>query len=93
MRKGRLRRVWRASLAVAGRSGTLAGRVRRSVAAGRCRGKTGTLNGVNTLAGVVFDADGRLLSFAFMANHVSNAGVALAALDGLAGSLATCGCR
>ncbi|MCO6000050.1 D-alanyl-D-alanine carboxypeptidase/D-alanyl-D-alanine endopeptidase [Actinoallomurus rhizosphaericola] len=81
---------------IGGFSGTLAGRYRTGSSAaglGVVRGKTGTLNGVNTLAGVVYDSDGRLLSFAFMANHVANPSAALAALDGLAGSLATCGCR
>lgn len=81
---------------IGGFSGTLAHRYRTGTAAagmGLVRGKTGTLNGVNTLAGVVYDADGRLLAFAFMANNVANAGAALAALDSLAGSLATCGCQ
>ena len=57
------------------------------------RAKTGTLDGVNTLAGVVYDADGRLLAFAFMANEVQSPAAALAALDSLAGTLAGCGCR
>lgn len=81
---------------IGGFSGTLAGRYHAGSSAaglGLVRGKTGTLNGVNTLAGVVYDADGRLLAFAFMANHVANPSAALATLDGLAGSLATCGCR
>ncbi|MFL6056752.1 MAG: D-alanyl-D-alanine carboxypeptidase/D-alanyl-D-alanine-endopeptidase [Actinoallomurus sp.] len=81
---------------IGGFSGTLGQRYRTGTAAagmGLVRGKTGTLNGVNTLAGVVYDADGRLLAFAFMANNVANAGAALAALDSLAGSLATCGCE
>jgi D-alanyl-D-alanine carboxypeptidase/D-alanyl-D-alanine-endopeptidase (penicillin-binding protein 4) len=57
------------------------------------RAKTGTLNGVNTLAGVVYDADGRLLAFAFMANNVQSPVAALGSLDTLAGTLASCGCR
>jgi D-alanyl-D-alanine carboxypeptidase/D-alanyl-D-alanine-endopeptidase (penicillin-binding protein 4) len=48
---------------------------------------------VNTLAGVVYDVDGRLLAFAFMANNVQSPPAALAALDSLAGTLAGCGCR
>ena len=81
---------------IAGFSGTLANRYGAGTAAagrGVVRAKTGTLDGVNTLAGVVDDADGRLLAFAFMANRVQSPAVALAALDTLAGTLASCGCR
>jgi D-alanyl-D-alanine carboxypeptidase/D-alanyl-D-alanine-endopeptidase (penicillin-binding protein 4) len=81
---------------IAGFSGTLANRYGAGTAtAGRgvVRAKTGTLDGVNTLAGVVDDADGRLLTFAFMANKVQSPAAALAALDTLAGTLAGCGCR
>jgi D-alanyl-D-alanine carboxypeptidase/D-alanyl-D-alanine-endopeptidase (penicillin-binding protein 4) len=81
---------------IAGFSGTLANRYGNGTAAGGkgvVRAKTGTLNGVNTLAGVVDDADGRLLTFAFMANNVQSPAAALAALDTLAGTLAGCGCR
>lgn len=81
---------------IAGFSGTLAGRYGAGTAAagkGVVRAKTGTLDGVNTLAGVVYDTDGRLLTFAFMANQVQSPAVALAALDSLAGTLASCGCR
>lgn len=81
---------------IAGFSGTLAGRYGLGTAAagkGVVRAKTGTLDGVNTLAGVVDDADGRLLTFAFMANNVRSPSVALSALDTLAGTLAGCGCR
>ena len=81
---------------IAGFSGTLAHRYGLGTAAagrGVVRAKTGTLDGVNTLAGVVYDADGRLLAFAFMANRVKSPAAALAALDTLAGTLAGCGCR
>jgi D-alanyl-D-alanine carboxypeptidase/D-alanyl-D-alanine-endopeptidase (penicillin-binding protein 4) len=81
---------------IAGFSGTLAHRYSVGTAAagrGVVRAKTGTLDGVNTLAGVVDDADGRLLTFAFMANEVQSPAAALAALDTLAGTLAGCGCR
>jgi D-alanyl-D-alanine carboxypeptidase/D-alanyl-D-alanine-endopeptidase (penicillin-binding protein 4) len=81
---------------IAGFSGTLADRYSGGSAAdgkGLIRAKTGTLNGVNTLAGVVEDADGRLLAFAFMANRVQSPTVALAALDSLTAVLAGCGCR
>ena len=70
MRKGRLRRAWTASLAVAGRSGTLAGRLRRTRAAGRCRAKTGTLSDVSSLAGYCQAAGRTPIVFALIANRV-----------------------
>lgn len=50
----RRRDAWVSSLAVAGRSGTLARRMRGSAAAGNCHAKTGTLNGVSALSGYCF---------------------------------------
>lgn len=43
--------AFRKSLPVAGREGTLGGRMRGTAAEGRCRGKTGTLSGVSALSG------------------------------------------
>jgi len=57
--------------------------------AGLVRAKTGTLNGVSSLAGTIYTAQGRLLVFAFVANHPSATG---AALDRLAAAVAECGC-
>jgi serine-type D-Ala-D-Ala carboxypeptidase/endopeptidase (penicillin-binding protein 4) len=80
-------------LPVAGFSGTLADRytVFGAQGAGLVRAKTGTLAGVSTLAGVVYDADGRLLAFAFMADKVN--GDVTGTLDQLAAAVAECGCR
>ncbi len=64
-------RDFTASLAVAGRSGTLAGRMTRGAAAGRCSGKTGTLNGVTTLAGYCPVKNGGKLAFAILMNGTS----------------------
>ena len=89
-------------LPVAGFSGTLTGRFRATgghpagrapAAAGLVRAKTGTLTGVNTLAGTVVDADGRLLLFAFMTSGTHDPAAAMAALDHLATAVAGCGCR
>jgi serine-type D-Ala-D-Ala carboxypeptidase/endopeptidase (penicillin-binding protein 4) len=62
--------VLRADLAVAGRTGTLAHRMRNTGAAGRCQGKTGTLTGVSNLAGYCESADGHLLAFAIFTDGI-----------------------
>lgn len=62
------------SLAVAGRSGTLAHRMGGTTAAGRCRGKTGTLRGVSALSGYCDTVGGRRLVFSFLMNGVSLGG-------------------
>jgi D-alanyl-D-alanine carboxypeptidase/D-alanyl-D-alanine-endopeptidase (penicillin-binding protein 4) len=82
-----------AGLPVAGFTGTLADRYRANAtasAAGVVRAKTGTLAGVNALAGEVVDSRGRLLLFAFLAAHVPSPTPAEQALDRLATALATC---
>ena len=61
--------VWRRSLAVAGRDGTLHARMRGTPAAGRCRGKTGTIIGVSNLAGIC-DTPGGRVAFAWLMNGV-----------------------
>ncbi|MFD0685863.1 D-alanyl-D-alanine carboxypeptidase/D-alanyl-D-alanine endopeptidase [Actinomadura fibrosa] len=82
-------------LPIAGFSGTLSPpryTVPASQAgAGLVRAKTGTLSGVSTLAGVAYDADGRLLAFAFMAGD-GKGPVDPGKLDQLAAAVATCGC-
>jgi D-alanyl-D-alanine carboxypeptidase len=81
---------------VAGFSGTLEDRYAgdaTQMGAGAVRAKTGTLSDVSTLAGLAYDADGRLLAFAFMVNNVKSTGLARVALDRLAAVLAGCGCR
>ncbi|MDQ0750295.1 D-alanyl-D-alanine carboxypeptidase/D-alanyl-D-alanine-endopeptidase (penicillin-binding protein 4) [Streptomyces africanus] len=78
-------------LPVAGFTGTLTARYTDG-AAGVVRAKTGTLTGVNTLAGTVVDQDGRLLAFSFMANNTTDPAAAQTALDRAATTLAACGC-
>ncbi|WP_254716646.1 D-alanyl-D-alanine carboxypeptidase/D-alanyl-D-alanine-endopeptidase [Actinomadura sp. WMMB 499] len=80
---------------VAGFSGTLGpprytGQASRA-GAGLVRAKTGTLAGVSTLAGLVRDADGRLLAFAFMLGD-GKGYVNPLTLDRLAAEVARCGC-
>ncbi|MER0245616.1 D-alanyl-D-alanine carboxypeptidase/D-alanyl-D-alanine-endopeptidase [Streptomyces sp. HSW2009] len=81
-------------LPVAGFTGTLRDRYPQdSVGRGVVRAKTGTLTGVNTLAGTVVDADGRLLTFAFLTEGSTDPAAAQRVLDRLASAVANCGCR
>jgi serine-type D-Ala-D-Ala carboxypeptidase/endopeptidase (penicillin-binding protein 4) len=59
------------SLAVAGRSGTVAKRMRGTPAQDRCRAKTGTLRDVSALAGYCTTTGGGQVAFAFLMNYVS----------------------
>ncbi len=61
----------RGDLAQAGRTGTLAERMRGTAAEGRCEAKTGTLTGVSNLAGYCAAADGDELAFAFFNDGIS----------------------
>jgi D-alanyl-D-alanine carboxypeptidase/D-alanyl-D-alanine-endopeptidase (penicillin-binding protein 4) len=63
--------VLREHLAVAGRTGTLAERMRATGAAGRCEGKTGTLTGVSNLVGYCQASDGHLLAFAIFTDGIA----------------------
>ncbi|MFF3938233.1 D-alanyl-D-alanine carboxypeptidase/D-alanyl-D-alanine endopeptidase [Streptomyces phaeofaciens] len=79
-------------LPVAGFTGTLSTRYADG-AAGVVRAKTGTLSGVNALAGTVVDHDGHLLAFALLASGTTDPTAAQTALDRTATALAGCGCR
>lgn len=78
-------------LAVAGLTGTMMDRM-NTQAAGYVRAKTGTLIGVNALAGTVRDADGRVIVFSFLASNVSDVLAVRSQLDDAASVLAYCGC-
>jgi D-alanyl-D-alanine carboxypeptidase/D-alanyl-D-alanine-endopeptidase (penicillin-binding protein 4) len=81
-------------LPVAGGSGTLSERFLgvepKKSSAGWLRAKTGSLTKTNSLAGIVTDVNGRVLSFAFISNNAGMEG--RTRLDALAGILRTCGC-
>ena len=82
-------------LPVAGGSGTLSDRYNDAASSsgkGWVRAKTGTLDGVNTLTGIVQDTDGKVLAFALMSNG-SQIDPGRAALDDVAAALRGCGCR
>jgi serine-type D-Ala-D-Ala carboxypeptidase/endopeptidase (penicillin-binding protein 4) len=64
---------FRSSLGVGCRSGTLGGRMCGTAAAGRCRGKTGTLSNVSALSGYC-DLPDRVVAFSIIMNQVSVSG-------------------
>lgn len=77
------------SLAIAGRRGTVSGRMTGANTAGRFWGKTGTLTGVITLSGVLHHRhDGQQYLVSLLANDVANPTSARAALDAAVGALA-----
>lgn len=79
---------------VAGASGTLSGRFvdqGTDGPAGWLRAKTGSLTATNSLAGVVTDRSGRVLTFAFISNNAGATG--RTAIDALAAKLWSCGCQ
>jgi serine-type D-Ala-D-Ala carboxypeptidase/endopeptidase (penicillin-binding protein 4) len=63
--------AFEASLAVAGRTGTIRKRMRGTAAQDRCRAKTGTLVGVSALAGLCTATGGHTLAFAYLMNGMS----------------------
>lgn len=62
--------AFEASLPVAGRTGTLRKRMRRTAAQDRCRAKTGTLQGVSSLAGYCLSTRGSRVAFAILMNGI-----------------------
>jgi D-alanyl-D-alanine carboxypeptidase/D-alanyl-D-alanine-endopeptidase (penicillin-binding protein 4) len=78
--------VFRRSLPLAGKQGTVAGRMNGTAAEGRCRTKTGTLIGVSALSGYC-DAGHGLVAFSFLMNSVS-IDVARSAQDRMAALIA-----
>jgi D-alanyl-D-alanine carboxypeptidase/D-alanyl-D-alanine-endopeptidase (penicillin-binding protein 4) len=83
-------------LPVAGWSGTLETRFAtpsgNATAQGVVRAKTGSLSGVNTLAGVLVTRERQVLAFAIMAKGGADATTARSALDEVVARLVACGC-
>ena len=77
-------------LPVAGIDGSLAGRMKGTVAAGNVRAKTGTMSNIRSLAGYVTTRDGERLAFVILINNFEGTGVnANDALDAIAVRLAS----
>jgi D-alanyl-D-alanine carboxypeptidase/D-alanyl-D-alanine-endopeptidase (penicillin-binding protein 4) len=84
-----------AGLPVAGFTGTLTDRYRTKAtrpAAGIARAKTGSLTGVDALAGFVVDQSGRLILYALLASQAPSPVRTVTALDRLVARLTSCGC-
>jgi D-alanyl-D-alanine carboxypeptidase/D-alanyl-D-alanine-endopeptidase (penicillin-binding protein 4) len=75
------------SLPIAGRDGTLATRMRKGSARGRCRAKTGTLSDVSALSGYCVTRSRRTLVFSVLMNR-ANIYTARAIQDRMAQALA-----
>ncbi|WP_354701034.1 D-alanyl-D-alanine carboxypeptidase [Paraconexibacter sp. AEG42_29] len=70
MRESAVSEEFIGSLAVPGRIGTLAGRMRGTAADGRCQAKTGTLRGVSALSGYCRTVTDRIVAFSFLENNM-----------------------
>jgi serine-type D-Ala-D-Ala carboxypeptidase/endopeptidase (penicillin-binding protein 4) len=73
MVNGRFGATWASLMAVTGESGTLRQRLQGTPASGRFLGKTGTLNDVTSLSGMVVGDDGRRFHLAVLANEAGGA--------------------
>ena len=74
------------SLAIAGKTGTLSGRMRNTAAEGRCHAKTGTIDGVSALSGYC-QAGAAPVAFSILMNNVSIS-AAQRAQDAMAAAIA-----
>ncbi|MGC1309074.1 MAG: D-alanyl-D-alanine carboxypeptidase/D-alanyl-D-alanine-endopeptidase [Phormidesmis sp.] len=66
--------IYRNSLAVAGRSGTLRNRMKGTLAEGRFQGKTGTLSGTYTLSGYLNPPNHPPLALSILVNNTNASG-------------------
>jgi D-alanyl-D-alanine carboxypeptidase/D-alanyl-D-alanine-endopeptidase (penicillin-binding protein 4) len=80
---------WMTALPIAGRDGTLAGRMRGTAAEGTVLAKTGTMSNIRSLAGYARTLDGEPLAFAIIVDNFDGSGAAAtAAVDRIAIALA-----
>jgi serine-type D-Ala-D-Ala carboxypeptidase/endopeptidase (penicillin-binding protein 4) len=75
-------------LALSGKEGTTAGRMKGTAAYGRCRLKTGTLTGVSNLSGYCFNTDGKVMIFSVLMGSVGSTETAHYYQDLIAGAVA-----
>jgi serine-type D-Ala-D-Ala carboxypeptidase/endopeptidase (penicillin-binding protein 4) len=75
-------------LALSGKEGTTAGRMKGTAAYGRCRVKTGTLTGVSNLSGYCFNTSGKTMVFSILMGSVGSTETAHAYQDKIAGAVA-----
>jgi D-alanyl-D-alanine carboxypeptidase/D-alanyl-D-alanine-endopeptidase (penicillin-binding protein 4) len=88
-RDDRLRAFYEAALPVAGADGTLALRLKGSVADGKVRAKDGSMAGVRALSGYVTTADSEPFVFSILANNFEGPpSVVMNAMDAIAIKLA-----
>jgi D-alanyl-D-alanine carboxypeptidase/D-alanyl-D-alanine-endopeptidase (penicillin-binding protein 4) len=81
---------WMTALPIAGRDGTLDGRLKGTAAENNLRAKTGSMSNIRSLAGYVRTADGEALAFAIIVDNFEGTGAqALAAIDTIAARLAS----
>jgi D-alanyl-D-alanine carboxypeptidase/D-alanyl-D-alanine-endopeptidase (penicillin-binding protein 4) len=80
--------IFRTSLALAGLTGTVKNRMRKTAAYRRCRVKTGTLRRVSALAGICRTRGGQDVAFAVLMNRVSSFFAARAIQDRIAAAIA-----
>ncbi|MFQ5584873.1 MAG: D-alanyl-D-alanine carboxypeptidase/D-alanyl-D-alanine-endopeptidase [Calditrichia bacterium] len=73
----RVQAEFKTSLSIAGVDGTLKRRMKNTAAEDKLRAKTGSLEGVSSLAGYTATADGETLAFSMIMEHfvVSNASI------------------
>jgi serine-type D-Ala-D-Ala carboxypeptidase/endopeptidase (penicillin-binding protein 4) len=75
-------------LALSGKEGTTAGRMKGTAAYGRCRLKTGTLTGVSNLSGYCFNTSGKIMAFSTLMGSVGSTETAHVYQDKIAGAVA-----
>lgn len=80
---------WMTALPVAGRDGTLDGRMKGTAAENNVRAKSGSMSNIRSLAGYVRTREGEPLAFAIMVDNFEGTGAeAVAAMDAIAVRLA-----